>query len=217
LVASAGPIDEIVQFQATATPVLVQASPLAIAMIGAAPRPSLPLWLAGHPYSLGDKVVSGTTTPDTSYSVIYQCVIAGTSGGGPSSPFPTTTTPPSVGTTIAEGPSTPQLTWQVMLDPLSVDPDDPFGIATTFISETPSSSSALPPLTPNTWSVPLIISCGADGLLGLYEPNDSANFGTLAQPQLSPLIPGSGPPPTPADPSGFNRDPMLDNITNHQQ
>jgi hypothetical protein len=103
----------------------------------------------------------------------------------------------------------------VLLDPLSVDQDDPYGVAASAIGETASASTAIFPLTPNTWSVPLIVSCGTDGALGLYEPYDTANFGTLAQPLLSPVIAGT--PPVPTDPSGFNRDPMYDNITNHQQ
>jgi hypothetical protein len=112
------------------------------------------------------------------------------------------------------------VTWQIQLDPLSLDPDDPYGIATsppynnTYISETPSASSPLPPLTPNTWSVPLIVSCGSDGQLGLglFEPNDPdpTHFGQLAQPM-----------PPPAGTSDlsifFWRDAMYDNITNHQQ
>ena len=65
----------------------------------------------------------------------------------------------------------------------------------------------MPPITPNTWSVPLIISCGSDGQLGLYEPYDAANFGILARPEL--LQTG--------DPTYFNRAPMYDNISNHQQ
>jgi prepilin-type N-terminal cleavage/methylation domain-containing protein len=208
---SPGPIDEVPQ-QPVATPppsVFIPPSPLAIAMIGAVPRPSVPVWTKSTQYSPGAKVVSGNTTSGSSNSVIYQCVGAGTSGAGPASPFGTTAQ--VVGTTIADN----TVAWQVLVDPLSLDPDDPFGIATSFISETPSASSALPPLTPNTWSVPLIVSCGTDGQLGLYEPSDTTNFGMLAQPQLSPLNPN--PPHLPIDPSGFNRDPMYDNITNHQQ
>jgi type II secretory pathway pseudopilin PulG len=208
LLTSPGPIDEIFQPQGTSTPILVPPSPLALAMIGAAPRPSLPVWLPNTAYASGVKVVSGVTTAITSNSVIYQCVTAGTSGATAPVAFSGSAT---VGTPIADG----TVTWQAVLDPLSVDPDDPYGVAASLISESPSSGSALPPLTPNTWSVPLIISCGPDGILGLYEPFDTTNFGTLAQPQLSPVVAGT--PPTPTDPSGFNRDPMNDNITNHQQ
>ena len=37
--------------------------------------------------------------------------------------------------------------------------------------------------TPATWSMPIAVSAGADGELGLYEPQDRANFGHLAQPR----------------------------------
>jgi type II secretory pathway pseudopilin PulG len=187
---SPGPIDEIP---------LKPPSPLTLTMIGAAPRTSLFGWVANTNYPVGAKIVSGTTS-STGFSVVYQCTTQGISGS---------TAPPGfagtqiVGTTISEGTSTPPLTWQVLLDPLSLDPDDPFGIATSLISET---SSTAPALTPNTWSVPLIVSCGSDGLLGLFEPLDTSNFGNLAQPQADT-----------SDPTGFNRSAMYDNITNHQQ
>jgi prepilin-type N-terminal cleavage/methylation domain-containing protein len=201
--ANPGPLDEVVQQPVTTPPpsVLIPPSPLTLAMVGAMPRPSLPVWLASHAYSLGDKVVSGNAS--SGYSVIYQCVVAGTSKTG-ASPFTGTQI---VGSSVQDGTSTPALSWQVLIDPLSIDPDDPWGIATNYISETPSGSIPLPPITPNTWSVPLIISCGSDGQLGLYEPYDVANFGTLAQPELL----QSG------DPTYFNRGPMYDNISNHQQ
>ncbi len=197
-----GPLDEVVQqpISTPPPPVMIPPSPLSLAMVGAMPRPSLPVWAQNHPYNLGDKVVSGNTSSD--YCVIYQCVVAGTSNT--TSPFTGTQI---VGSSVTDGTSTPALTWQVLIDPLSIDPDDPWGIATNYISETPSGSIPLPPLTPNTWSVPLIISCGSDGQLGLYEPYDAANFGTLAQPELL----ASG------DPTYFNRGPMYDNISNHQQ
>jgi prepilin-type N-terminal cleavage/methylation domain-containing protein len=34
-------------------------------------------------------------------------------------------------------------------------------------------------LTPSTYNVPLVISAGEDGVLGLYEPTDTANYGHL--------------------------------------
>ncbi|QDT15353.1 type II secretion system protein [Alienimonas californiensis] len=37
--------------------------------------------------------------------------------------------------------------------------------------------------TPATFYVPMAVSAGADGELGLYEPQDRANFGHLAQPK----------------------------------
>lgn len=36
--------------------------------------------------------------------------------------------------------------------------------------------------TPDTWSMPLIISAGADGVTGIYEADDFPNYGHLAQP-----------------------------------
>ena len=41
--------------------------------------------------------------------------------------------------------------------------------------------------TPETWSLPLVISLGADGISGLYEPTDKTNFGHLAQPNEAEL------------------------------
>jgi prepilin-type N-terminal cleavage/methylation domain-containing protein len=185
---------------------LIPPSPLTLTMIGAAPRTSLPVWIANHAYNVGDKIVSGAAAT-TGYSLVYQCVVAGTSSGA--NPFPGPS--PIVGTTITDG----GVTWQLLLDPLSIDPDDPYSIAATaqpnWLSETPSSSSPVPAITPNTWSVPLIVSCGTDGQLGLYEPNDfgpdptTSHFGNLAQPQ-----------PDTTDPTQFNRNAMYDNITNHQ-
>ena len=65
------------------------------------------------------------------------------------------------------------VTWTPVLDPLGIDSDDPNGLANaTVVNES----------TFHTWStyhVTLIVSCGTDGLLGLYEPYDTTNFGTL--------------------------------------
>jgi type II secretory pathway pseudopilin PulG len=36
--------------------------------------------------------------------------------------------------------------------------------------------------TPYTWHAPLVLSAGSDGIVGLYEPHDTANLGHLAQP-----------------------------------
>ncbi len=41
--------------------------------------------------------------------------------------------------------------------------------------------------TPETWSLPLIVSAGKDDVLGLYEPYDTANYGHLAQPDSTTL------------------------------
>lgn len=71
---------------------------------------------------------------------------------------------------------------------LQVDPDDAVGVYdATVVSGvmTPVQYEAMYQ-TPDTYSIPLIVSCGADGQkpnsLGLYEPYDTANFGHLAQP-----------------------------------
>ena len=62
--------------------------------------------------------------------------------------------------------------------------------------------------TPDTYSLPLIVSAGLDGTtpagLGLYEPYDTTNFGNLAQPLPAALAnPGA---------SALN-----DNLTNRQK
>ena len=94
-------------------------------------------------------------------------------------------------------------------DPLNVDADDPQG---RIQHEDNRSGNLLTPLfnasasysageyaTMNTYWVPLIVSAGEDGILGLYEPSDEINNGVLAQPIL-PVVDG-----------------IFDNITNHNQ
>ncbi|QDU07284.1 type II secretion system protein [Gimesia aquarii] len=94
-------------------------------------------------------------------------------------------------------------------DPLNVDADDPQG---RIQHEDDRSGNLLSPLfnssatytlgeyaTMNTFWLPLIVSAGEDGVLGLYEPHDQANNGVLAQPIL-PVVDG-----------------IYDNITNHNQ
>ncbi len=39
--------------------------------------------------------------------------------------------------------------------------------------------------TPDTYHTPLIVSAGKDGVLGLYEPNDTTNVGNLAMYDLT--------------------------------
>ncbi|QGQ24421.1 hypothetical protein F1728_17745 [Gimesia benthica] len=51
----------------------------------------------------------------------------------------------------------------------------------------------------NTFWLPLIVSAGQDGILGLQEPHDEVNIGVLAQPVI-PIVEG-----------------VFDNITNHNQ
>ncbi len=123
--------------------------------------------------------------------MMYQCTVAGTSGGTEPNPWGT-----SAGLTTTDS----TVTWQAALDPLAIDSDDPNGLI-SFGSNLVTESTFH---TWGTYHVPLIVSCGTDETLGLFEPYDAANFGTLAQPQLS----GAG---------GFLMDPLFDNITNHQQ
>lgn len=95
-------------------------------------------------------------------------------------------------------------------DPLDVDADDPQG---RILYEDDRSGNLLIPLfndsasyttgqyaTMNTYWVPLIVSAGEDGILGLYEPSDETNNGVLAQPISVTAVDG-----------------IFDNITNHNQ
>lgn len=80
-------------------------------------------------------------------------------------------------------------------DPLSKDADDPLGVL--YFSEAEDVENFESDWhTPSTWHRPLIVSMGADQILGLYEPNELTNFGRLAQPDYSHL------------------DGLMDNITN---
>lgn len=108
-------------------------------------------------------------------------------------------------------PAIPALNTEI--DPLQIDPDDPLG-RIQHENEIRTNDQLLSPLfddgtapsyvypqygTMNTYWMPLIVSAGEDGILGLYEPNNGANFGVLAQP-----VPGAE--------AG-----TYDNITNHNQ
>jgi prepilin-type N-terminal cleavage/methylation domain-containing protein len=176
-------------------------SPLSILMPGAAPRGPVASWQASHPYNVGQTVLSGAAVA-TNFMVMYRCVTAGTSGSGTPSPWPA---PPVVGSSFPPpGPGDGGVTWQVLIDPLSVDPDDPLGlIPAGLVNESTTE-------TPNTWSTPLILSTARDDdsgatnpsyQFGLFEPQDTTHLGNLAQPQT--------PPPTP--------DALYGIITNHQQ
>jgi prepilin-type N-terminal cleavage/methylation domain-containing protein len=93
---------------------------------------------------------------------------------------------------------------------LAKDPDDPYGLIQTALTQT----NPTPPFTvaafeqsfhtPDTYSVPLLVSMGPDETLGLYEPNDGVNYGYLAQPHV-----------TATTSAEFNA--VFDNITNQQQ
>ena len=59
-------------------------------------------------------------------------------------------------------------------------------------------------LTPSTYSVPLVVSVGENGVLGMYEPTDTANFGHLGNYEQT--VGNS------SDPANFEN--MQDNISN---
>ena len=164
------------------------------------PRQPLAQWTANTSYTKGQiiqpaSIVQQPPSPASNNVFMYTCTTAGTSGG----------TEPTWGTTSGATTSDGPVAWQAALDPLAIDSDDPNGLATpTLINESSPSKFH----TWGTYHVPLMVSCGTDGLLGLYEPYDTTNFGTLAQPAFV---------NTTTDPSGFARDAMYDNITNHQK
>ncbi|HEX4072212.1 MAG TPA: type II secretion system protein, partial [Planctomycetaceae bacterium] len=156
------------------------------------PRGPLTQWTANTAYSSGQIIQPATIvqgTPNSNNVFMYTCTTAGTSGG----------TEPTWGTTAGATTNDGPVAWQAALDPLAIDSDDPNGLAA------PSQINESSPSNFHTWGtyhVPLIVSCGTDGLLGLYEPFDTTNFGTLAQPQF-------------ASTGGFDLNDMYDNITNH--
>ncbi len=98
-------------------------------------------------------------------------------------------------------------------NPIEVDPDDP---QARLEHENERSGDLLLPLfnnstsvgytypeyaNPNTFWLPLIVSAGEDGVLGLHEPHDEPNNGVLASPiSTSPVDEG-----------------VFDNITNHNK
>lgn len=79
-------------------------------------------------------------------------------------------------------------------DLMLTDPDDPVGRLYSEL-ERLNGSNGLPNFslefnearyhTPDTYHTPLIVSAGKDGVLGLYEPNDTANVGNLAMYDLT--------------------------------
>ena len=188
-------------------------SPATILMGGAAPRNQLPTWQANTTYQLGATVLPATPPQATPFSLIYRCVATnGSAQSGGTEPLWSTVT--VVGSTIGEPLSAtpPNVIWQALIDPLSVDPDDPLGLITPGVFGEPYE-------TPNTWNTPLIVSTATDSdngdpkqtgfMFGLYEPYDTANHGNLAQPQ---------PPQMGAtDVSTYWRDALYKLITNHQQ
>jgi type II secretory pathway pseudopilin PulG len=134
---------------------------------------------------------------------------------------------------LAPAPAFPSKQW----DPLSEDPDDPYGLITTEMKRlvasgvlaTSSYNETLYP-TLDTYHTPLVVSLGADGDLGLYEPYEGTasgasgagvldtNLGILAQP-----IHGSGGPYDIVDnvtrtPTGnYVTSTLADNLTNRNR
>ncbi len=108
-------------------------------------------------------------------------------------------------------------------DLLLTDPDDPVGILyfelerLNGLNGTPLFSNEFNETkyhTPDTFHAPLIVSAGKDGQLGLYEPNDSANFGNLAQ--YNDDLNGNGTPREAAD-LALMQDVIADNPTNRNK
>ena len=67
-------------------------------------------------------------------------------------------------------------------DPLAQDSDDPQGVTSATAGSPEAQAFERDFHTVDTWHVPLIVSAGEDGKLGLLEPHDTAQFGRLAQP-----------------------------------
>ena len=163
-------------------------------LVSTATRGPISQWVHNTAY-LGSQMIQPATIVQSGVPnvMMYQCTVAGTSSG--SEP----TWPTSAGGTVVDG----GVTWTAVLDPLAIDGDDPNGlVSSNFVNE----SSPQYYHTWATYHIPLIVSCGTDGLLGLFEPYDTANFGSLAQPQFDST-----------DSTGLARSAMFDNITNHQK
>lgn len=108
-------------------------------------------------------------------------------------------------------------------DLLLTDPDDPVGIL-YFELERLNGLNGMPLFaaefneskyhTPDTFHSPLIVSAGKDGQLGLYEPNDSVNFGNLAQ--YNDNLNGNATPREASD-LALMQDVIADNVTNRNK
>lgn len=96
-------------------------------------------------------------------------------------------------------------------DPLRIDPDDPLGrisdedtrvnsLLSSQLFNDAASYTVGQYGTMDVFWMPLIVSAGEDGILGLYEPSDITNNGVLAQPVAVPGVEG-----------------IYDNITNYNQ
>ncbi len=170
-------------------------------LISTATRGPNSQWTANTPYSVGQNIQPAAVPAGD--VMMYQCTVAPTvtspTSGGTQ---PTWNTATSAGTSPSSG-IDGNITWVAVLDPLAVDGDDPNGLASSnFVNETGPQYFH----TWGTYHIPLLVSCGTDGLLGLFEPYDATNFGTLAQPQFDPT-----------DTTGLAQSAMYDNLTNHQK
>ncbi len=116
----------------------------------------------------------------------------------------------------------PSGTLTTQRDMLLVDPDDPVGLLYGFIEDPQYKGMGIDLTlefneakyhTPDTYHVPLIVSAGPDGYLGLREPNDtnawSGIFGNLAQYRNTTV---SSPMPSTAV-----IDELVDNLTNRNR
>jgi len=74
-------------------------------------------------------------------------------------------------------------------DPLDEDPDDPLGRLTSLssVSLSPAYPNETDYHTPDTFHVPLIVSAGSDGILGLGEPNSTTSPNAAAKRLAMPL------------------------------
>jgi hypothetical protein len=108
-------------------------------------------------------------------------------------------------------------------DLLLTDPDDPIGTLYSVLEElnglngTPLFASQFNEAlfhTPDTFHAPLVVSAGLDGVLGLREPNDTANLGNLAA--YDPDLDGNG---TAGQASDFELllDVLSDNLTSRSK
>ncbi len=108
-------------------------------------------------------------------------------------------------------------------DALLTDPDDPVGRLYAELEKLDGSNGTgvlaneyneVNYHTPDTFHAPLIISAGSDGLLGLFEPNDTLNLGNVAA--FPPNLDGNG---TPLEASDLLlvQEQLLDNITSRNK
>jgi prepilin-type N-terminal cleavage/methylation domain-containing protein len=166
-----------------------------------APRGPILQWTHNTNYAAGQNIQPATVPAGD--VMMYQCNVNGGGPTGTSGPTEPNWSSALAATSSPSSGADGNITWVAVLDPLTIDSDDPNGLASsTLVNES----------TFHTWTtyhVPLIVSAGTDGVLGLYEPWQTfANAGVpgnLAQPEFDST-----------DTSGFARNAMYDDITNHQ-